>query len=194
MDNLVEIIYKGETVLTVPAGKTVALHTEKKKFTEDLLIKANVPETGGGTSGSNAELNIAYGETEPTDTSKLWIKTSKPEAVRVVSKIEGGSEKLNIVVENLPTAACGIASAAIGTKVYLFGGSDGGNLNTINVFDVELALAANNMLIEASTTKNIFNLLPTVELGVNSVYLGNADGVAEKATAALYVDGAWVDI
>ena len=97
MDNLVEIIYKGETVLTVPSGKTVALHTEKKKFTEDLLIKANaVPETGGGdisingiireyevnagasvSAGDFVEFVTRYGNGQFSDTSCTYISACK---------------------------------------------------------------------------------------------------------------------
>ena len=82
----------------------------------------------------------------------------------------------------------------MGTKVYLFGGSGSSGLNTINAFAVALALTTNHMLINVGSSLNTFNLLPNVEIGVNAVYLGNADGVAEKVAAALYADGAWTEI
>ena len=115
-------------------------------------------------------------------------------SLNTINVFDTESNTITTLSATLPTAAWDITSAVVGTKVYLFGGRVSGALNTINVFVAALALAANNMLIEASTTNNIFNLLPTVELGVNAVYLGNADGVAETVAAALYVDGAWAEI
>lgn len=37
---LTEIVYKGTTII-IEAGKTITLHTAGKKFTEDLVVKAN---------------------------------------------------------------------------------------------------------------------------------------------------------
>lgn len=37
---LTEIVYKGATII-IEAGKTITLHTAGKKFTEDLVVKAN---------------------------------------------------------------------------------------------------------------------------------------------------------
>ena len=290
----------------------------------------------GQGGGGEVEFNIAYGETEPTDTSKLWVKTSEPGAVQVTTRSVSVNEHFESVAETLPTAAFDIVSAAVGTKVYLFGGYGSSNLNTINVFDTEnktittldttlptamyniasavvgtkvylfggqggdyyntinvfdtvnntittlstklpkaayriasavvgmkvylfgggnsggklatinvfdtdsntittlgttlpiamyniasavvgttvylfggygssalntinafvvgLALTANHLLINVSNNTNTFNLLPNVELGVNSVYLGNASGAGELVEAALYKDGAWAEI
>jgi N-acetylneuraminic acid mutarotase len=101
-------------------------------------------------------------------------------------------ETLNTMI---PMKASEIASAVVGTKAYLFGGYDGTNtLATINVFTALMPLATNNMLIEASATKNRFNLLPNVELGVNNVYLGNADGNGERVDAYLHNGTEWVEV
>ena len=113
---------------------------------------------------------------------------------KTIYVFDAESNTITTLSVTLPTSATDIAAAAVGTKIYLFGGFSSALLDTINVFVVAFPLAVNNILIEASTTQNIFNLLPTVELGVNAVYLGNADGVAETAAAALYVDGAWTEI
>ena len=40
-------------------------------------VVVNVPTSGG------AELNIHYGDTAPEDTSKLWVKTTKPDSVEI---------------------------------------------------------------------------------------------------------------
>ena len=103
---------------------------------------------------------------------------------------------ITVSTATLPTAAYGIGVASVGTKVYLFGGYEqgSGELDTINVFTAFPSLAHNNLVIEPSNTKNQFNLLPNVEMGVNAVYLGNEEGIGEKVSAALYKDGAWVEI
>lgn len=41
------------------------------------------PDSGG------AKLNIAYGDTAPEDTSKLWVKTAKPESVEISPELFG---------------------------------------------------------------------------------------------------------
>ena len=96
----------------------------------------------------------------------------------------------------IPTAAYLMASAVVGANVYLFGGRGASNvrLGAINRFSVSFALAQNTLLIEASLTENILNLLSSVEIGVKNVYKGNADGVGEMVAAALYKDGAWTEI
>ena len=102
-------------------------------------------------------------------------------------------------IETLPPALPGayghIAAAAVGGEVYLFGGT---NLTTytnlVNKFVASFPLGANAILLEASSTKNLFQILPQMELGVANVYRGNADGVAARVPAALYQNGTWVEI
>ena len=98
---------------------------------------------------------------------------------------------INTLSTKLPTAVNSLAPAAIGFNVYLLGGNghDG-----IHKFFVALNLEKGNLLIVASLTKNVFNLLPSVEIGVDKVYKGNEDGNGEIVSAALYKDGAWEDI
>ena len=98
----------------------------------------------------------------------------------------------------LPNAAYNIASAIFGTKIYLFGGyssvSNNPYLDTINVFNVSLNLSTNTLLIETDIAKNLVNILPSIEIGIKNVYIGNSEGYAEKVPAYLYKDGAWVEI
>lgn len=84
-----------------------------------------------------SEFNIAYGENEPEDPSKLWIKASKPDSINIVPKISVGQEELELGIATLPKATGGIATAKIGTKIYLFGGGQNLVLDSINVFDIE---------------------------------------------------------
>ena len=111
-----------------------------------------------------------------------------------VNVFDTNNNTITTLSAKLPTAANSITSAAVGTKVYLFGGYGGGYLNAINAFVVSIALATNHMLINVGSSANTFNILPTVEIGVNSVYLGNASGAGELVEAALYVNGAWAEI
>jgi N-acetylneuraminic acid mutarotase len=98
---------------------------------EELVVTENGEYTpSDGSTGfkkvtaniQTVDLNIAYGETEPSDTSKLWVKTSKPSSVNVSTDetVLGGE------VETLPTKLsttrnlCGCVT--IGKKIYLIGG------------------------------------------------------------------------
>ena len=117
---------------------------------------------------SGASLNIAYGDTAPSDTSKLWIKGSEAEGLVVSIK-----QLFTTLSTTLPTAANNMGTAAVGTKIYLFGGLSSSRLNTIQVFDT-----TNNTITTLSTT------LPTAADGIGTaavgtkIYLfgGNGDG------------------
>ena len=83
-----------------------------------------------GSSGG-AELNIAYGETEPIDTSKLWIKANEPNSIKFSKDIDGVNSLNVIGALNNYAMSC----ARVGTKIYLFGGSSSGT--QIHMFDTE---------------------------------------------------------
>lgn len=74
----------------------------------------------GAGSAPSAKLNIAYGTTPPSNTSKLWVKTSKAEGVHLSSLIDLQiARKLGTT---LPVATAMMQTAVIGTKIYLLGG------------------------------------------------------------------------
>ena len=83
------------------------------------------------------ELGIAYGDTAPEDTGKLWIRTGEPAQVQIRSRQD--TEMVEAGKVALPQAAHSIAAAAVGGKVYLFGGlsAENNGLSTIHVFDPE---------------------------------------------------------
>ena len=124
----------GKLISATYDGKAVDL-----TYNGDALVKvgktavdiANAPATSGAT------FNIAYGETAPEDTSKLWIKANEPANVSVGSDIDGVK---NIAqVGALPTNLYAMGCTAVGTKIYLFGGSydKRGVSNAIRVFNTE---------------------------------------------------------
>jgi hypothetical protein len=108
----------------------------------------NVLNYASATVDVQPLFNIAYGETAPTDTSKLWIKLTKPETIPVIIVTPAGT-----------------------TQQHL-----------------------NTLVIEADVSKNTFQLLPNIELGVNSVYFENADGDRTEIGAALYKNNGWIEI
>ena len=124
---------------------------------ENIKKDINIAGITGTLESGGASLNIAYGGTAPSDTSKLWITGSEPENLLLI----GGTPEpiledkistlpaLSVTLPTLPTAASGIGTAAVGTKIYLFGGysSNTGRLNTIQVFDT-----TNNTISTLSTT------------------------------------------
>lgn len=48
--------------------------------------------TGKSKGGGGVELNIAYGDTPPEDTSKLWVKTDKPSKVFISNMTPDGKD------------------------------------------------------------------------------------------------------
>ena len=196
---------------------------------------------------SGAELNIAYGDTAPQDTSKLWVNGAEPSKViatnKELEKVEtistlsatlpntmsrtscasvgkyiyvfGGisssnyntilkfdttTETINTLSATLPNTMSDTSCALVGSNIYIFGGYNGSYYNTILKFAFSVLLPTNQLLLNTTLTKNLFKLLnaPTaeVEIGVNGVYRGNANNIAEKETAYVY-DGnqyAWVTV
>ena len=87
-----------------------------------------------------AALNVEYGLTPPSNTSKLWVKCDKPTNVTVSTKLGVGNSTMEgfPLLTVLPTAGVDFGVATFGKKIYLFGGVSGSTkLNTINVFDTE---------------------------------------------------------
>ena len=100
-------------------------------------------------SGGGAELNIVYGDTAPEDTSKLWIKTSKPSELKISSKIqktEGENLEFTKLETVLNSASYGTRAVSAGSNIYLFGGY-GGDQKRIERFN------SNTQTVETLTCK-----------------------------------------
>lgn len=146
---------------------------DSDKLDSDLTIVADAIRAKGGTAdallfpdgmktaienikagGGGMELNIAYGDTPPEDTTKLWVKTSEPSAVKIngtMGQLSGG-ETYKTISTVLPSNVAYTSACAVGENIYIFGGYDGTNfLNTIWRFD--------------TTTKTISVLSATLPTG-----------------------------
>jgi hypothetical protein len=81
-----------------------------------------------------ASLNIAYGDTAPEDTTKLWVKTAQPQNVTVDYNPDNTVETVDALSATL-TSPCGwLRCGSVGEKIYLFGTDASG---VIRVFDTE---------------------------------------------------------
>ena len=91
---------------------------------------------------SGLGLNIAYGDTPPEDTSKLWVKTEKPNGVLISPEVEQTETEGVSCFELekvMPTALHSAGCAAVGSKIYILGGTgtDGKAINAVTVYDTE---------------------------------------------------------
>ena len=143
----------GNQTITPTSGKTLSQVAVKKPATmlpENIKKDVNIGGvTGTLESGGGGELNIHYGNTAPEDTSKLWIKSEEPSNISfpVLWNPEQIVEGITNTGTTLPTATSYMATAAVGTKIYLFGGYSKSSVNTIQVFDT-----TNNTIQTLSTT------------------------------------------
>ena len=126
------------------------------------IERVNLHEEEGGLARfvKQQEWNIAYGDTPPEDTSKLWVKTSEPNSIYIgyvlpsqpTAKSSSGETSLSVLDSVLPSPFWASTCAAVDTDIYLFGGINGNSaLKTIYSFD--------------STTKMITTLPTTLDQG-----------------------------
>lgn len=132
-----KITYNGKTT-ELADGYIATLLCKDLKMETDVVVEAPEPaESGGG--GGGAELNIAYGDTAPEDTSKLWVKTTQPSAVKVSKNVTfvGSGETYRTLEAELSENTLGCGVGAVGEKIYIFGGrlSTGSYDNRIYCFD-----------------------------------------------------------
>ena len=158
----------GNQVVTPDSGKTLSKVVVKKPATmlpENIKKDVNIGGVTGTLESGGGELNIAYGNTAPEDTSKLWIKSEEPNNISfpILWNPEQIVEGITDTGTTLPRVANGIGTAAVGTKIYLFGGYSNNYtcLNTIQVFDT-----TNNTIQTLSTT------LPQAMYGMGTVAVG----------------------
>ena len=124
-----------EKEITITENGTTEVAPDEGKLLAKVTVNTDVAGGGG------AELNIAYGDTPPEDTTKLWVKTDKPSGVIVSANASYNSkgvetiETLDIV---LPYAKSGHSAEEVDGKIYLIGGYSGDTVGgNIMFFDPE---------------------------------------------------------
>ena len=147
VDSLEEIdTSKPDCLYALRGSKTDVIYkVGENGTTNEVYIHENDEWQGftKGGSGGGAELNIAYGDTAPEDTSKLWVKTSEPSGVVVspndVEQILVEGESCVELDEVMPYALGYAGCGAVGSKIYILGGrnSDGGGINAVVCFDTK---------------------------------------------------------
>lgn len=106
----------------------------EKNGTTERIPLVDMPDAIKGISGESIVLNIAYGEAQPEDTSKLWIKANEPDNLLVCSDIknEYSISSMNALSYVGQEAGC----ARVANKIYLFGGFSSDYSDAISVFDI----------------------------------------------------------
>jgi N-acetylneuraminic acid mutarotase len=149
------ITYNEDDTITLIDNNEVA-HTLVCKYTEgkitdirydgvridlgydtDKLI--NVGGTDIDLGEAPTKLNIAFGDTPPTNTSMLWVKSQEPDSITVGGEYWPATECIHDVDAYFPNSrkyfGCTLTE---GRNVYLIGGSnDAGMLSSIAMFDTE---------------------------------------------------------
>jgi N-acetylneuraminic acid mutarotase len=118
-----------EKTITITENGTTEILPDENKALSKVTVVTDV-------SGGGASLNIAYGETAPEDTSKLWIKANEPNSLVFKRDIDG-VESISLCDDYLPTACYAMGCARVGKKIYLFGGYDTVAQDVVHVFDTE---------------------------------------------------------
>ena len=96
----VNLSYGGRIIASVEDGQSATLHCRGKSMNSDLLLL--VPRRKSA-SGGGAEMNVAFGDTAPDDTSKLWIKTAERESLEARLSFDFvGNEQMQAATLSLP--------------------------------------------------------------------------------------------
>jgi N-acetylneuraminic acid mutarotase len=117
-----------------------------KLFSGVSQVRLNTADGGTKTFRSGgvgtAELNIAYGNTPPGDTGKLWVKSEHPERVSITWAGLGAGSEIADAGAMLPVVTSRMSSVAVGEKIYLFGGRtiEKAYLDTIHVYNTATGL------------------------------------------------------
>lgn len=151
-----------EKSITITENKTVEITPDNGKTLSKVTAVVNVPTSGGG-----AGLNIEYGNTAPTDTSKLWIRSNTKLNTVIKKDINNQINDLSLNLK-LDISTRGMGCAAVGSDIYLFGGEyvDNNtiyktksiykysvNANVISIYGTKLPQSASNIACAAVGTK-----------------------------------------
>lgn len=93
----------------------------EKNGTTELIPFKDMPQAILDIESGGASLNIAYGDTPPEDTSKLWIKANEPQKLTYGGNIEGVS-RVDVVPAYLDSEMNSYKAIVvkIENKIYIF--------------------------------------------------------------------------
>lgn len=145
----------GNQTITPTSGKVLSQVVVKKPATmlpENIKKDVNIGGVTGTLESGGAKLNIAYGDTAPEDTSKLWVKTTEPDSVEISPDFGYGEAVQTIgVASGFPTSNI---TCEDGDYLYINGSSkiEKYNKKTLekventNIPDVNLMQVSNGIL------------------------------------------------
>ena len=170
IENVSNIIYSannsGEITTDELTGKVIELMTPG--FFSEWILTNTTPVR------SSTEMNVAFGNTAPDDTSKLWIKTAEPESLEARLSFDFvGNEQLRSATLSMPTSVYYSAAAAMGKKIYIFGGGQSAS-DMILVYDTE----ANTVQRLSETLPYKVHALSAATVG-SKIYLFGGNGESE---------------
>lgn len=163
-------------------GKILIDLTADTAVEEDVAVGKTFHKADGtvgvGSAGPGAKLNIAYGDTAPEDTSKLWVKTSEPTNVIVSPKLEytsGENQSFEKLTATLRYGGQISNGYQVGSKIYFV--DDYGAF--LESFDIETEAVA----VEAEMTTGL-NVMPqSIGIANGNVYFFSR---AANATIGCY--------
>lgn len=143
---------------------------------------ANIMRLGGGGGGDG--LNIDYGLTPPTDTSKLWVPlTTKPANVEISGdSLQNAIDTVNKMVAAFPTCRANGASCAINGKVYIFGGQATAGTSASDSYSTTNKIYEYNPKTDVLVAKNA--VLPTSFATPAAVAINGKAYIATYTTAS----------
>ena len=138
-------------------------------------IIGNTITIGGGGGSSGVALNIDFGTTPPSDTSKLWVPlTNKPDAIECSPAIQYGSEYITNL-SSYSSSTYAMATAVVGSKVYGFTSNDSSTpRRRIFVYDAETGETSVILWSSVSGGLSYINGCAAVSCG-DSIYLIGGD-------------------
>ena len=118
--------------------------------------------------------------------------------LNTILEFDTETETIKTLENTMPFGCARMGCVAVNDDIYLFGGYDGTTaVNTIQKFTLTQQLNQGDVLVKTSV-KNLFNIINTdnsqVEIGVESVYIGNENNEAYKLEAYLHNGIGWQQI
>ena len=87
---------------------------------------------GVGAAKPGAKYNFHFGEEPPEDTTKLWCKTTEPDNIIIADK-----NRPTLMPYKLPVPLASMACAAVGTKIYTFGGWTNSQIHETAIYCID---------------------------------------------------------